>query len=33
MDYEDSELTYLLNDNNEVAQDILYEKYQFIIKS
>ena len=33
MEYPDNELTYLLNDNNEVAQDILYEKYQFIIKS
>lgn len=33
MEYPDNELTYLLADNNEVAQDILYEKYQFIIKS
>ncbi len=33
MKYPDNELTYLLADNNEVAQDILYEKYQFIIKS
>ena len=33
MEYPDNELTYLLNDNNEIAQDILYEKYQFIIKS
>lgn len=32
MKYPDNELTYLLADNNEVAQDILYEKYQFIIK-
>lgn len=31
MEYPDSELTYLLNDNNEIAQDILYEKYKFII--
>ncbi len=33
MDYPDNELTYLLKDNNEFAQDILYEKYKFIINS
>ena len=33
MEYPDNELTYLLNDNNEVAQDLLYEKYNYIIKS
>ena len=33
MEYPDNELTYLLNDNNEVAQDLLYEKYSYIIKS
>lgn len=33
MNYPDSELTYLLNDNNEIAQDILYDKYKFIIDS
>lgn len=33
MEYPDNELTYLLNDNNEIAQDLLYEKYNYIIKS
>lgn len=33
MEYPDNELTYLLNDNNEVAQDILYEKYRYIINT
>lgn len=33
MEYPDNELYYLLNDNNEIAQDILYEKYKFIIDS
>ena len=33
MEYPDNELTYLLKDNNEIAQDILYEKYKFIIDS
>ena len=33
MDYTDSELTFLLKDNNEFAQDILYDKYKFIINS
>ena len=33
MEYPDNELTYLLNDNNEIAQDLLYEKYNDIIKS
>ena len=33
MNYPDSELTYHLNDNNEIAQDLLYEKYKFIIYS
>ena len=33
MDYPDNELTFLLNDNNEVAQDILYKKYKFIVDS
>ena len=33
MEYPDGELYYLLNDNNEIAQDILYDKYKFIIDS
>ena len=33
MEYPDNELNYLLNDNNEIAQDILYDKYKFIIDS
>lgn len=33
MEYQDNELTYLLNDNNEIAQDVLYKKYKFIIDS
>ena len=33
MEYPDNELTYHLNDNNEIAQDLLYEKYKFIIDS
>lgn len=33
MEYPDNELTYHLNDNNEIAQDILYNKYKFIIDS
>ena len=33
MNYPDNELSYMLNDNNEIAQDILYEKYKFIINS
>lgn len=33
MEYLDNELTYLIKDNNEVAQDLLYDKYKFIIDS
>ena len=33
MEYPDSELEYLLKNNNEIAQDLLYEKYKFIIDS
>ena len=33
MEYPDNELTYHLSDNNEIAEDILYEKYKFIIFS
>ena len=33
MEYPDNELEFLLNDNNEIAQDILYAKYKFIIDS
>ena len=33
MNYPDNELTYLLKDKNEIAQDVLYEKYKFIIDS
>lgn len=33
MEYPDNELAYLLNDNNEIAHDLLYEKYNYIIKS
>ena len=32
MDYPDNELTYYLHDNSEEAQDILYEKYKYIIE-
>ena len=31
MNYPDNELTYYLHDNIEEAQDILYEKYKYII--
>lgn len=33
MEYPDNELTYLIKDNNEIAQDLLYDKYKFIIDS
>ena len=32
MNYPDNELTYYLHDNTEEAQDILYEKYKYIIE-
>jgi len=31
MEYPDNELTYYLHDNNEEAQNILYDKYKYII--
>ncbi len=30
-DYEDHELVYLINESNEEAKDIIYEKYKYII--
>lgn len=33
MEYPDNELTYLIKDNNETAQDLLYDKYKYIIES
>lgn len=33
MEYPDNELTYLIKDNNETAQDLLYNKYKYIIES
>ena len=32
MNYPDNELTYYLHDNTEEAQDILYDKYKYIIE-
>ncbi len=32
MEYPDSELTYYLRENSEEAQDILYQKYKYIIE-
>ena len=32
MNYPDNELTYYLHDNIEEAQDILYDKYKYIIE-
>ena len=31
MEYNDIELVHMVNENNEEAKDILYEKYNYII--
>ena len=31
MDYTDSELLSLMHENNDVARDILYDKYKYIV--
>ena len=33
MNYSDNELSFILKDKNEIAEDIIYEKYKFIIDS